>query len=350
MNRNDYADIIRICACIAVIVMHVTGNLGPLTLQFASKSWWVAGIITLSTRWCVPVFIMLSGALLLNPEKNESLTLFFKKRIRRVIPPLLVWSCVYYIWRFVWLDESIDLSFIFQTLIKGKPYYHLFFLFLIFGLYLITPILKVYLKSASSADRKYFIFTTLLLAWIYSMFQYFIFSDRFLNSLNIITMFIPFIGYYVLGYHISIEPRKASIAHLSLLFIICILINILSTVFFIKVFGSDQRFLFMGCYVSPTIMLMSFSVFTILRVNGAAFLLSKPLRFRSLCSKASRATLGVYLIHPMILDILGRYPGISGYLPVPWIGIPATIIVTTIISYLIVMIAQRLPYAHYIVG
>jgi surface polysaccharide O-acyltransferase-like enzyme len=95
---------------------------------------------------------------------------------------------------------------------------------------------------------------------------------------------------------------------------------------------------------------MSFSVFTILRFNGAAFILSKPSWFRKLCSKAAGATLGVYLIHPMIIDVLRWYPGISGYLPVPWIEMPATIILTTILSFLIVMIIQHLPYAHYIVG
>jgi surface polysaccharide O-acyltransferase-like enzyme len=349
-ERNNYADIVRVCACVAVIVMHVTGNIGPLSLQFTHKSWWFAYIITSSTRWCVPVFVMLSGALLLPPNKNEPLALFFKKRIKRVVLPLLVWSSVYYAWRYFWHGEEINLTFICKTFIIGKPYYHLFFLFLIFGLYLITPILKIYLRSAASADRKFFIFTTLLLAWIYSILQYFIFSDRFLNSLNAVTLFIPFIGYYILGYHISIEPRKASISLLKLLFIICLLINILGTVLLIKAFGSDQRFAYMLCYVAPTVILMSFLVFTMLRISGAEFLSSKPLWFQNVCSKASRATLGVYLIHPMILDILGRYPGLSGYQPSLWLGIPITIIVTTVICFVIIIIAQRIPYANYIIG
>ena len=70
-------DIIRLFATIAVIILHVAASMSSFNY---STSDWMAGNIYFSlTRWCVPVFIMLSGILLLDPSKEYSNKVFFQK-------------------------------------------------------------------------------------------------------------------------------------------------------------------------------------------------------------------------------------------------------------------------------
>ncbi|GAB7265469.1 hypothetical protein DZS_24340 [Dickeya ananatis] len=79
----EWLYIARIVSTFAVIVLHISAYTVSLA-ELGSLSWWAGNIYDSLTRWCVPVFVMISGALLLSPDKNESLSFFYKKRMSRI--------------------------------------------------------------------------------------------------------------------------------------------------------------------------------------------------------------------------------------------------------------------------
>lgn len=94
MKRTIYFDYLRVIACFAVIVLHVSaGQWHDYTEP--TFEWNVMNIYDSATRFCVPIFLMISGALFLNPEKKLSLRKLYTHNILRVITAFCFWSFIY---------------------------------------------------------------------------------------------------------------------------------------------------------------------------------------------------------------------------------------------------------------
>lgn len=92
-TRNYAIDILRSLAIIAVILVHVSGAYVDKFMQLGAENWWFAHGINSAMRFCVPIFVMISGALLLG--RDESYETFIKKRFLRVFFPYLIWNSLY---------------------------------------------------------------------------------------------------------------------------------------------------------------------------------------------------------------------------------------------------------------
>lgn len=88
-----YADRVRVYSSIAIVLLHVSALVVVSYRSISLCDWWAGNLLDSATRWGVPVFIMLSGLLLLDPLKVESAGDFFWKRAGRVLVPLLAWYC-----------------------------------------------------------------------------------------------------------------------------------------------------------------------------------------------------------------------------------------------------------------
>ena len=96
-NKLLFADYMRVTATLAVILLHAAGDLlySFDKNDLLNSYWWTGNVIDSCVRWCVPVFVMLSGSLLLNPNKEEAIGEFLKKRMMRVLVPFVFWSVIY---------------------------------------------------------------------------------------------------------------------------------------------------------------------------------------------------------------------------------------------------------------
>ncbi len=157
-NRiNIPDDLIRTLAITLVIVLHASN----LTLQASSVPigyWWTAVVYKSLALSCVPLFVMLSGALLLQPAKlNEPIRVFLKKRLSRIGLAFVFWSAIYLAWGFYVTQHPITLANIGQGILYGLfsgSYYQFWFIYLIIGLYLITPVLRVIVANGSDTNSK----------------------------------------------------------------------------------------------------------------------------------------------------------------------------------------------------
>lgn len=170
-QQIGWIDLLRVIACFLVVVSH---SCDPFVSCFGSdRSAFLAGSLTGSAvRPCVPLFAMMTGALLL-PVSATGLSAFYRKRIGRIIPPLVFWSLVLPVLFFVYftyvspdtrnpialLDEHQDpaavlkkcwtflLNFNFDT----TP---LWYLYMLIGMYLVMPLISPWLRQAPRRDLK----------------------------------------------------------------------------------------------------------------------------------------------------------------------------------------------------
>ena len=209
-------DLIRAVAVFLVLLLHAAAE--PVIAQLPPTEawrWWAAHGYDSLARPCVPMFVMLSGALLLAPGKHEDLPSFFRKRLGRIGLPFLFWAAVHFAWRLWVQHEPLTLIGVARNLVEGSPYFHFWFIYMLLGLYLVTPGLRALLAAASTATLRYllalwFIATAgvpLLARW----------TGVNLGSSGMLTL-TGFVGYFVLGAYLrNHRPRLRTAALLWLL-------------------------------------------------------------------------------------------------------------------------------------
>lgn len=161
---NNY-DLLRILATIAVIVIHVNYRYFAYRAYTPSmdKYYIIESLFNMVSRFSVPIFVMLSGAFLLHKESNGDAKAFYKKSCKKLLVPTLIVMAV-----FLLIDEISAMQVgegymsSIRSILEGS-FYNLWFMYMLFGLYLLTPFI-VKLKNVISA-RTFQRMTYVLLVW-----------------------------------------------------------------------------------------------------------------------------------------------------------------------------------------
>ena len=141
-KRILYYDLLNIAACMAVIALHHNG----LVHNFTGDSLWKQCLFAeVAFYWAVPVFLMLSGATLMNYRKKYSTAVFFRKRLTRVVFPWLFWTLFLLAWKthsggYVW--ESYTVKELINIVLNSKVEGLYWFFPVIIGIYLFMPVMS----------------------------------------------------------------------------------------------------------------------------------------------------------------------------------------------------------------
>lgn len=147
-KRVIFFDLLRCVAAVAVIAIHV---LAPYRFELGEipfEHWVTAVSVNGLTRWAVPVFILISGALLLSDSRPFELSYYVRRRLGKVLIPFLVWS-VFYAWLSGWSATGFDGQTAWEVLQHSpqhETYYHLGFFYYFIPLYLLVPLLQWLVK------------------------------------------------------------------------------------------------------------------------------------------------------------------------------------------------------------
>jgi surface polysaccharide O-acyltransferase-like enzyme len=348
-NINYPVNLIRTLAITMVILIHSTGFpyrfVGPQITSMDIVNWFSTDVYAaFGYILSLPLFVMLTGALLLDASKaDESPSVFYKKRFARIAGPLIIGTIIYLLWTFFVKDWPLTSFNLTQKLLTGA-YYHLWYLYLLVGLYAITPILRVLVKNLSRN-----LFKLLLVLWFAgTVIPPFIYNFTSFNFDPIMFVFTGWIGYFLLGNYILKAQIRRSIAYLGV--VIGFLGTILGAWAITLTLGEANSGYFHNFY-SYSVIIGSMSVF---------FLLTKiPESKIETHSRINRAinwigqnTLPIYLFHPIILEILSQ--GILGF-SLPSLGnklldVPVLTITTLALMILIIYCLKKIPYMTKLIG
>ncbi|MGI2186053.1 acyltransferase [Shewanella oncorhynchi] len=285
---------LRFISVFAVIVLHSAAAFySPnfLDEQLQNDFNFLGGIFFNSaTRWCVPVFVTVSGFLLL--DKDDEIIFFYKKRLNRLFFPFLFWSLFFTIFLYFKLVVKSQperfLMDVLNNLLNGYAYYHLWYLSMIPFLYLITPFLRVFLDTLSKFQFLSLTFFCVFMSLINFLWNSFLFDD--LSGSFFGVLFVQYIGYFMLGGFFSKYCVKLGCAKLLFMLTISLLVT-----FFGVCYLSPEYFY---GYLSLNVCVSAICIFLLFR-------LWQPLNsdFFGMSVKLSALSFGVYLLHPFYLEV-----------------------------------------------
>jgi len=289
-------DAARWLAAVAVVLLHSAAMVVSNPAVYGGGAWLAANLYDSAARWCVPVFVMVSGALLLDPDKPQDARQFYSRRMARICAPLLFWTFFYLAWRTAldwWDDGHIDFSFWPRKLVQGEPYYHLWYLYMIVGLYLFAPLVRILYARSTPRARALWVVGILGVAILDALYR------RALGAPAgfFLTWFLPYLGYFVAGRLIFDGQMRIPRPGLMLT------ASVAATALGVYAMSSNRALdTYFYDYFSLTVPFMSLAAFQ--------WIVASP-RLPRLASLAP-LTFGVYLIHPLFLDVAHRAGALTG--------------------------------------
>lgn len=327
-DRLIYLDILRIIATFAVVMIHTTAPRVSIYAPTLSFEWIIYVFFNNISRWAVPVFTMISGSLFLNNNKNLKIRIFYKKNIFRIITAYIFWMAIYALYN---KPNSIE------ELVENA--YHLWFLPMLIGLYMITPILR-----KITEDQKitlYFLVLSVVFIIIFpTLFEFKLFKgfeviyEQFTRGFCIKYAFYFVAGYYLANKNFS---KKVTVLIYSLGIISFLVLPALTV--YSSLHNNEFYDNFMENFSLPT-MLQSIFVFILIKnIFNKKHCNDKITKF---IINLSKYTFGIYLVHVLILDILTDF-GIAPISCHVSISPIITNLLVFLISLLISVILNHLP-------
>jgi surface polysaccharide O-acyltransferase-like enzyme len=285
---------------------------------------------------------MISGGLFLNPKKEITIKMLFTKYIKRFVIAFLFWSFIYQMYYYANAvftgSDTLNWKGIIYEAILGP--YHMWYLYMLAGLYLITPMLRKITESKSITE--YFI----IIFFIFSFLQNYGVSLPVIGNLisgvmdkTHLPIGLMFIGYFILGYYIKSFniPRKIECA----LYILAVLLLIFNCLVFSVDFLKDINKIWSVKYLMPNIIIESAAIYTffVKRVSKINFS-ERTVKF---FSKLTEYGFGVYLVHALINNLIGL-TGWSAVTISPFISVPLLTIVIYTLSLLVTVLIRRIPF------
>lgn len=339
-TRLRAGDAIRVIATFAVVLQHVGHVSFHNPDRVSPFDWGLATVVVALTKWAVPVFVMLSGALLLEPRPSETLSAFYRKRFVRLGIPLLFFSAVYLaVKAAMFWDEPDRLATLPALLLQGRPFYHMFFLFVIVGLYAFTPMLRRFVEHSGPVELPLAIGLSLGIAAIGTGLGH--------DPNSAFTLFLPYIGYFLAGWWI--RQHATGEAHRRLAWIGWIGASALligGSLWLGDPKGSTTKYL--HHYQSLLLLAMSLGAFVLMLTPNRFG--APDGKFARLATRWSPLTLGVYLIHPLVLKILAVTTGITGASGPVALALPFVSVVAFAASFGITAILRRSRIGAALVG
>lgn len=333
VKKIFYLDLLRVLACIAVVLIHVSGQ-NFYNIDATSTNWHILNIYNGIGRWAVPIFVMISGALMLG--KNKSIKTILRKNIMRIIIAFLVWSFIYTITSYI-QNGTINI----HDFLIGP--FHLWFLIMLICLYLLIPLLDKILESKKTT--KYFLilslFFTFIIPWLNKIITTFFIDSTILNYyISNFYFALGYTPYFVLGYILNNTIlSKRQTKYIYFLGAIGFLITIFMPILIFHFTGIISATFSDG--LSLNILFESLFVFVFIKNRCTKKETSSKSKLILIIEKLAPLTFGVYLIHILILNLLAPTINTSTFNPI--LSVPILTILVLIISLSIIYPLSKIP-------
>lgn len=337
-GRVIYFDVLRITAIFFVVAVHLSAQHWS-DVDVSSRAWFAFNLYCTAGKWSVPVFVMISGALFLG--RDLDIRSILKKYLLRIAIAFAFWSAAYAL--FVRALYGITWDEVLFRFFTG--HYHMWFLFMIAGLYLLVPLLRPIVQNEKLL--RYF----LLLAFIFTFLlpQAAFFCSFALPQVSEVIRtvamysycFFPlgFTVYFIGGYYLS----RRDLSRREEIVLYCVgtaslLFSIAAPVVLSRAQGAPSDAFYN--YNSLNVLFTSVPIFVFARQH---------LNFPKLGEQAlgvlgrlSKYSFGVYLVHPMVIELLGRF-GIDTFSCNAFFSVPLLAVIVFASSMALSALLHQIP-------
>lgn len=359
-SRILYLDQLRALAIVTIIFVHVS-NLW-LASPVGSFNWDVQYFFKVIGYTGLPLFFMLSGALLLN--RNYEIREFFNRRFSRVLYPFIFWMVIFIIVAVITQNKY----HLFSSFALAVPYLiksftlNYWFIWMILGIYLAMPIINDFVKNRGLKGIEYYLLLLVITSVLITISKFLHYS---LNYFNLALFFFAGpLGFVMLGYYLRYKKFKYSARTLMLFGLIIFLSTIALKTFLIwngwfhqstyKYFALETKsFLYMDILtiLQPIGIFMFFKYLN----EAQSGLIPKISSFleggiiEKLTISLSKSSYGIFLFHVILIDIIGIVAvNLLQRNALKWI--PILILVVVLISWTTMVILNRIPYIRKVTG
>lgn len=344
--RKIYLEKLREIATVAVVFLHIvmTINNNYTISEIGQVNYTIFSDCYMLVKWAVPCFIMITGSLLLNPQKDVSV----KKIVRYVSRMLLIlfsFGTIYALIEIFFNERTITFTTILRSIVNtasGNTWSHMWYIYVLIALYILTIPIKSFINTQSLKTLKIFIIVLII-----GNFAIPTINAIFNLSLEGYMMLNEYASYYMLGYYLSSIPTS----ELKKYFKWCVLGLILSTGVMvvsesISLLTVKEELLMNHHAGELMVLIQSASVFLIVKYmyENNKRELSRTNQIISLCS------FGIYLIHPFWINLIYKFLKITPLsFPIVGIGIVILFIIVFILSLMSAYIMKKIPIINKIV-
>ncbi|EDX3686391.1 acyltransferase family protein [Salmonella enterica] len=295
-DKNLNIELIRVAACFLVVVLHsvIIGM-----NETGSSGWDILNIIESFTRISVPLFIMISGAVLIKESTNMNSSL---KRANRLFIILLFWSAIYYLYRSHVNSFPIDVKSFFNLFFRSQIFYHMWYLYAAIGFVIIMPLLSKFYLHSNKID-------VVILVWLWMLLLFFSLLNVYLglnlniNNLFQVSIFSSLAVYLLLG-KIILDNKVNMTNSTKIMLTIMLTACTFATAFITKNISVYRGPVNQMFYDNSSLFIaMSAICFMVFMINTPV----KNKTILHIVKFISPCTLGIYLVHPLIIDIFRRF-------------------------------------------
>ena len=340
-KRVIYFDILRVVAIFAVVAVHISAQ-HWLDVDVSSRAWFAFNLYCTTGKWSVPIFVMISGALFLG--RDTTIRTILKKNVLRMAGVFVFWSGCYALISLIF--RRSPLFDVFSQFITG--HYHLWFLYMIVGLYLLIPLLRPIVQNETLT--RYFLLLALVFTFLLpqlALFCSFV-SPRVSTVITTVIMYtycyfpLGLTVYFVGGYYLS--RREFSRREEIILYCIGVaglLFSIFAPVVHAKAQGAPSGIFYN--YNSINVLFTSVPIFVFAKQH-----LNFPHigeRAYAILRKLSKYSFGVYLVHPMVIELLQHF-GIDTFFCNAFFSVPLLAVFVFAVSTAISALLSRVPIVN----
>jgi len=325
-KRKMWIDYLRIISAFAVIMIHVV-YLGRLTFWVGADTT-ICLIFFNSLCFAVPIFVMITGYLQLNPKKEYN----FKKSLIRIVSVLCIFGVIYAWMELIFIEHAISFNQIgtaIINMIQGKSWVHLWYLYMLIGLYLIIPFLRTWIKYASEREIQYFLLLNFVFNSILVRFGHYGISSAFYIQISTIFPFYLVLGYYLGNYRKKIPGKVIGMA-----WCVCLLsLYIVSA--YLKIIFDAYNYNNIITIVMVILIFLTFKNLPEVHWGGNA---------KACIDSFARCSFGIYILHMVFVNALYKFIKVNPYkywTVIFWIVISLVIFILSWITSLLLM---KLPF------
>lgn len=340
-ERNHSLDVIRIVAVLAVVMVHCTA---PFVTNYdrSSIEFLLGNLLNGMVRLGVPLFLMISGALFLDERREVTLKGILSKNVKSLAVITILWaifySVVYNVITPSLKGSAVDLKIVVDDILYGHG--HMWYLYMIMGLYVITPFLRTFVSKENKQMVLFFICLSFVVQFLLPLadnicVRYWnVYVIGNLVSLFHLDFFGGYITYFLAGWyivHIGIKHKHTVYfaGFSALIFMIL----------FSQVTG-EYRWVYAD--IGAPVFLYSTAVFLLL--NNMTFHFNE--KASAWITTLSKLSFGIYITHVVILNVFRKVFPYSGHVVV---YLPVCFAAVTCASALCSCVLSKIPFTKKLV-